>query len=62
MSGERVPTPCAGRGNGAAAHGLVWMAASATPHCLSGCAIGEVLGLVIGTAAGLSAGLVNPVF
>ncbi len=30
------------------------MAASATLHCLAGCAIGEVLGLVIGTALGLS--------
>ncbi|GAA2687305.1 DUF4396 domain-containing protein [Actinoplanes palleronii] len=29
------------------------MAASATVHCLTGCAIGEVLGMVIGTAAGL---------
>lgn len=29
------------------------MAASATLHCLTGCAIGEVLGLVIGTAFGL---------
>jgi hypothetical protein len=29
------------------------MAASATLHCLTGCAIGEVLGMVIGTAAGL---------
>ena len=28
-------------------------AASATLHCLTGCAIGEILGLVIGTAAGL---------
>src|SRR3954449_3776419 len=28
-------------------------AASATSHCLTGCAIGEVLGMVIGTAAGL---------
>jgi hypothetical protein len=28
-------------------------AASATLHCLAGCAIGEILGLVIGTAAGL---------
>lgn len=28
------------------------MAASATAHCLTGCAIGEVLGLVIGTALG----------
>ncbi|MDN3241756.1 DUF4396 domain-containing protein [Glycomyces tritici] len=28
------------------------MAASATLHCLTGCAIGEVLGVVIGTALG----------
>jgi hypothetical protein len=30
------------------------MAAQATLHCLTGCAIGEILGLVIGTAAGLN--------
>ena len=30
------------------------VAATATLHCLTGCAIGEVLGMVIGTAAGLS--------
>jgi hypothetical protein len=30
-------------------------AASATLHCLTGCAIGEVLGMVIGTALGLPA-------
>lgn len=30
------------------------MAASATLHCLTGCAIGEILGLIIGTAIGLS--------
>ncbi|MFN8193561.1 MAG: DUF4396 domain-containing protein [Nocardioidaceae bacterium] len=30
------------------------MAASATLHCLTGCAIGEVVGLVVGTAAGLT--------
>ncbi|WP_067499335.1 DUF4396 domain-containing protein [Actinoplanes sp. TFC3] len=29
------------------------VAAAATVHCLTGCAIGEVLGMVIGTAAGL---------
>lgn len=29
-------------------------AATATAHCLTGCAIGEVLGMVLGTAAGLS--------
>ena len=32
------------------------MAASATLHCLTGCAIGEILGLVIGTAVGLTVG------
>ncbi|PZG25290.1 hypothetical protein C1I98_34735, partial [Spongiactinospora gelatinilytica] len=32
-------------------HRATWgMAASATLHCLTGCAIGEVLGMVIGTA------------
>ena len=30
------------------------MAAQATLHCLTGCAIGEVLGMVIGTWLGLS--------
>ena len=29
------------------------MAANATLHCLTGCAIGEILGLMIGTALGL---------
>ena len=34
--------------------GATWTtAASATLHCLTGCAIGEILGMVIGTAAGL---------
>ena len=33
------------------------MAASATLHCLTGCAIGEILGLLIGTALGLSTGV-----
>lgn len=37
-------------------HGLNKMAASATLHCLTGCAIGEILGLIIGTAFGLSNG------
>src|SRR4051794_33877488 len=32
------------------------VAASATLHCLTGCAIGEVLGMVIGTALGLHNG------
>ncbi|XHL93192.1 DUF4396 domain-containing protein [Streptomyces niveus] len=31
--------------------GASWsMAVKATPHCLTGCAIGEILGMVIGTA------------
>jgi hypothetical protein len=30
------------------------MAASATLHCLTGCAIGEIAGLMIGTAAGFT--------
>jgi len=30
------------------------MAANATLHCLTGCAIGEIIGLMIGTALGLS--------
>ena len=33
--------------------GVGAMAASATLHCLTGCAVGEIAGLVIGTAAGL---------
>src|SRR3954452_23205198 len=44
-------------GNEATARGwaaVSWgEAASATLHCLTGCAIGEVLGMVIGTALGL---------
>jgi len=32
------------------------VAASATLHCLTGCAIGEIAGLIIGTALGLSTG------
>ncbi|MFG2333797.1 DUF4396 domain-containing protein [Streptomyces sp. NPDC048604] len=36
-----------------AAGGASWaMAAKATLHCLTGCAIGEVLGMIIGTALG----------
>ncbi len=34
--------------------GINSMAASATLHCLTGCAIGEIAGLIIGTALGLS--------
>ncbi|MFE9748309.1 DUF4396 domain-containing protein [Saccharothrix saharensis] len=44
-----------GHHEGHQAHGgsVTWgMAASATLHCLTGCAIGEILGMVIGTALG----------
>jgi len=33
------------------------MAANATLHCLTGCAIGEIAGLMIGTALGLGNGI-----
>lgn len=33
------------------------MAASATLHCITGCAIGEIAGLMIGTALSLSTGI-----
>lgn len=33
------------------------IAANATLHCLTGCAIGEIAGLMIGTALGLSTGV-----
>lgn len=36
--------------------GINSMSASATLHCLTGCAIGEISGLIIGTAVGLSTG------
>jgi hypothetical protein len=36
------------------------MAANATLHCLTGCAIGEILGLMIGTALGLSSAATIP--
>ena len=47
-----------GHGHGGGAGGPVsWgMAAQATLHCLTGCAIGEVLGMVIGTSLGLHDG------
>ncbi|MEU2021343.1 DUF4396 domain-containing protein [Streptomyces sp. NPDC016469] len=50
-----------GSGHGTHNHpghsGTSWrMAAQATLHCLTGCAIGEILGMVIGTAAGLHNG------
>jgi hypothetical protein len=43
-----------GHGDQPARAAATWgVAASATLHCLTGCAIGEVLGMVIGTATGL---------
>ncbi|MGH4027693.1 DUF4396 domain-containing protein [Actinomycetota bacterium Odt1-20B] len=39
-------------GHGAAGKVSWRMAAQATLHCLTGCAIGEVLGMIIGTALG----------
>jgi hypothetical protein len=43
-----------GRSSAGRAATVRWsVAALATLHCLTGCAIGEVLGMVIGTAAGL---------
>jgi hypothetical protein len=41
-------------GHDHASTGLNSMAASATLHCLTGCAIGEIAGLVIGTALGMN--------
>ncbi|NIJ14421.1 hypothetical protein FHU38_004822 [Saccharomonospora amisosensis] len=39
-----------------AGHPATWgVAASATLHCLTGCAVGEILGMVIGTALGWNA-------
>lgn len=45
-----------GHDHGHGGGGLNAMAASATLHCLTGCAIGEIAGLMIGTAAGLGNG------
>jgi hypothetical protein len=39
---------------GAAAHSLNGLAAQATTHCLTGCAIGEIAGLVVSTQLGWS--------
>ncbi|MGV9213503.1 DUF4396 domain-containing protein [Micromonospora sp. RB23] len=50
-----MPTPVAAHENeGHPAAAASWaVAAQATLHCLTGCAIGEVLGMVLGTAFGL---------
>jgi Domain of unknown function (DUF4396) len=59
-TGHQTVAHAAGTGHAATAHGggthggAGWgMAAQATLHCLTGCAIGEVLGMVIGTSIGL---------
>ncbi|WP_188197134.1 DUF4396 domain-containing protein [Nonomuraea sp. SYSU D8015] len=50
-----TPDPAGHHDHSSAAPAATWgMAAQATLHCLTGCAIGEVLGMVIGTAVGLS--------
>lgn len=50
--GHRLTTM--GPGKRTAGQPTTWAAAaSATLHCLTGCAIGEVIGMVIGTALGL---------
>ncbi len=61
-AGHGGPSEHAGHGDGHGGHGehgragsVSWgMAAQATLHCLTGCAIGEVLGMVIGTVLGWS--------
>jgi hypothetical protein len=50
-AGHPAATQSAGHGHEQTATWAV--AAAATLHCLTGCAIGEVLGMVIGTATGL---------
>ncbi len=50
-----TPTPSDASAAAGGPAGVSWtMAALATLHCLTGCAIGEVLGMVIGTVARLS--------
>jgi hypothetical protein len=55
MTPDHAHRNAAGPGHRAAFGGssLTWIAAVATLHCLTGCAIGEVLGMVVGTAIGL---------
>jgi len=54
MSGGSVHTQ---QQHDSSAQRVSWaMAAQATLHCLTGCAIGEVLGMVIGTSLGLHDG------
>jgi hypothetical protein len=57
MDAERHVATTGGHTGAAHAHHggpVSWaMAAQATLHCLTGCAIGEVLGMVIGTSLGL---------
>lgn len=58
MQHHQHPTHDAHGAHGAhGGSGVNAMAASATLHCLTGCAIGEIAGLILGTALGLSNGL-----
>ncbi len=40
--------------NGRSKENTLWLAFSATFHCLVGCGLGEILGMVIGTGFGMS--------
>jgi hypothetical protein len=51
---DHEPPAAHGHSHPAAGSPVPWsQAATATLHCLTGCAIGEVLGMIIGTAANL---------
>jgi hypothetical protein len=52
LDGPRSVAPVAQHEHHHAEQSLNRLAASATTHCLTGCAIGEVLGIAIGTALG----------
>ncbi len=51
--GHMQPQSARGDEGAATGAGINAMAASATLHCLTGCAIGEIAGLIIGTSMGL---------
>jgi hypothetical protein len=54
MDGHDIRTPPGPHTEHPRTTGPTWsMAAQATLHCLTGCAIGEVLGMVVGTSLGL---------
>lgn len=51
---DHQPHHHTGQGHTSSAASLNKMAASATLHCLTGCALGEVTGLIVGLSLGLS--------